>query len=201
MRIATWNVNGVKAKEGALLRWLRERKPDSVALQKMGVHEDKFQTETFDRAGYHAEAHCYGIMKAGHQDFGVPVLCRKTKNGTKPRVLHKGLYGQEELGARLLTVEIDGLEFSSAYAPYGKCEDIQPKLDWYECLIEHLGSTSSRTARRVLCGDFNVLPEWRVGRGGPPKKSPVFCKNVRAKFRKLLDSAGLHDLYKRRLPK
>lgn len=200
MRIATWNINGVKAKECALLGWLRERKPDLVALQKIRVHEDKFPTETFDRAGYHAEAHCYGVMKAGYQDFGVAVLCRKTKNGTKPRVLHKGLYGRKELGARLLTVEVDGLEFSSVYAPYGKCEAIQPKLDWFECLIEHLRSTGSKTARRVLCGDFNVLPKYRVGPAGPPKKSPVFCKDVRTIFRKLLDSAGLLDLYQRRPP-
>ena len=100
----------------------------------------------------------------------------------------------------MLTVEVDGLEFSSVYAPYGSCEDLQPKLDWFESLIEHLSSGGSQPEQRVLCGDFNVLPQWRVGPAGPPKKSPVFCKEVRAKFRKLLDSAGLYDLYKRRLP-
>ena len=92
MRIATWNIDGVNAKEGVLLRWLRERKPDMVALQKIKVHEDNFPTKTFDRAGYHAEAHCFGVMKAGFPDFGVAILCRKTKNGKKPRVLlPKGL--------------------------------------------------------------------------------------------------------------
>ena len=97
-------------------------------------------------------------------------------------------------------MEVDGLEFSSVYAPYGKCEDIQPKLDWFEYLIEHLRSGRSQSEQQVLCGDFNVLPEWRVGPAGPPKSSPVFCKVVRTKFGKLLDSAGLYDLYKRRLP-
>ena len=194
MRIATWNINGVNANEGPLLRWLREQKPDVVALQKIRVPEDRFPTATFDLEGYHAEALCYG-----KKDFGVAVLCRK-KNGTKPRVLHKGLYGQEQLGARLLTVEVDGLEFSSVYAPYGKCENIQPKLDWFECLTEQLNSTGSRAAQRVLCGDFNVLLDWRIGPGGPPRKSPVFRKDVRAKFRQLLDCTGLHDLYKRQPP-
>ena len=195
LRIATWNINGVRANEGALLRWLREQKPDLVALQKIRVPEEKFPAVIFDREGYHAEAHCYG-----KKDFGVAVLCRKKNNGTKPRVLHKGLYGQEELGARLLIVDVDGLEFSSVYAPYGKFEDIQAKLDWFECLIDQLKSTRPRPERRVLCGDFNVLPQWRVGPAGPPKKSPVFCRDVRAKFRMLLDSAGLHDLYKLRPP-
>ncbi|MYF70667.1 MAG: hypothetical protein F4053_13660 [Proteobacteria bacterium] len=195
MKIATWNIDGVRAKEGALLRWLREQKPDLVALQKIKVSEDEFPTATFDRVGYHAEAHCNGP-----KDFGVAILCRK-KNGTKPRVVQKGLDGQEELGARLLTVDVEGLEFSSVYAPYGTCKDIQPKLDWFECLIEHLRSRRSRSEQQVLCGDFNVLAEWRVGPGGPPKyKSPVFCKEVRAKFRKLLESAGLLDLYERRPP-
>lgn len=195
MRIATWNINGVKANEGALLRWLREQKPDLVALQKIRVPEAKFPTATFDGEGYHAEAHCYG-----HEDFGVAVLCRKKKNGTKPQVVQKGLDGQEKLGARLLTIDVNGFQFSSVYAPYGKREDIKSKLDWFECLIDQLGSTRPRTKQRVLCGDFNVLPEWRVGPAGPPKKSPVFCNVVRAKFRKLLEFAGLLDLYKQRLP-
>ncbi len=195
MRIATWNINGVSANEGALLRWLREQKPDLVALQKIRVFEGNFPTATFDSAGYYAEAHCYG-----KNDFGVAVLCRKKTYWTQPQVVQKGLDGQEELGARLLTVDVDGLEFSSVYAPYGKCKDIQPKLDWFECLIEHLRSTGSRATERVLCGDFNVLPEWRVGSAGPPMKSPVFCRDVRAKFRSMLDSAGLYDLYERRPP-
>ncbi len=195
MRIATWNINGVRANEGALLRWLHEQKPDLVALQKIRVFEDKFPTATFDNAGYYAEARCY---RKG--DYGVAVLCRKKKFRTKPQVVQKGLDGQKELGARLLTVDVDGLEFSSVYAPYGKYRDIQPKLDWFECLIEHLSSGRSQPEQRVLCGDFNVLPQWKVGPAGAPKKSPVFCKDVRAKFRMLLDSAGLHDLYKRRSP-
>ena len=200
MKIATWNINGVNAHQGGLLRWLRERKPDFVALQKIRVSEEAFPNAIFEREGYYAKAHCYGIMNAGHKDFGVAVLCRKKKNRAKPRVLQKGLCGQEELGARLLTVEVDGLEFSSVYAPYGKSADIKLKLDWFECLIEHLRATRSRSEQRVLCGDFNVVPEYRVGPAGSPKNSPAYRADVRKKFKELLESAGLSDLYRRQPP-
>ena len=60
MRIATWNINGVSANVRALLRWLREQKPDLVALQNITVFEGNFPAATFDNAGYYAEAHCYG---------------------------------------------------------------------------------------------------------------------------------------------
>ena len=81
------------------------------------------------------------------------------------------------------------------YAPFGKNDDIQPKLEWFESLTAHLGATRSRSEQRVLCGDFNVVSEYRVGPAGPPKYSPNYRKDVREKFDELLKSAGLLDLY------
>ena len=198
MRIATWNINGVNARQGALVRWLREQKPDLVALQKIRLPEEQFPTATFVREGYFADAHCYGNGGLGSSDMGVAILSRM--NRSRPRLLQKGLVGQEELGARLLTVDIDGLEFSSVYAPYGSSADIKPKLDWFESLIEHLGATCSQSEQRVLCGDFNVVPEYRVAPAGPPKDGPAHRTDVRSIFKKLLESVGLVDLYKLQPP-
>ncbi len=189
MRIGTWNVNGVNARRGALLRWLAEQKPDVVALQKIKVQEEQFPTDIFDRADYYAEVHC------GRNDYGVAILTRK--NRKKPRVLRKGLHRQGQLGARLLTVDVDGLEFSSVYAPFGKNKDIKPKLEWFECLTTHMGATHSRSEQRVRCGDFNVVPEYRVGSVRTPKASPNCREDVRGKFKVLLESSGLFDLYSR----
>lgn len=191
MRIATWNINGVNARlrRGALLRWLNEQKPDVVALQKINVPEEQFPTDIFDRADYYAEVHC------GRNDYGVAILIRK--NRKEPRLLQKGLPGQEGLGARLLTVDVDGLEFSSVYAPYGKNKDIKPTLEWFERLTAHFRATHSRAKQRVLCGDFNVVPEYRVGSARTPKDSPNYREDVREKFKAFLEFAGLFDLYSR----
>ena len=193
MRIATWNINGINANKGALLRWLCEQKPDLVALQKIRVPEERLATDMFERMGYCAEAHCYSKELLGSSDLGVAILSRN--NRSKPRVLQKGLPGQEKLGGRLLTVALDGLEFSSVYAPFGRNDDIQPKIEWFESLTEHLERTRSRSEQRVLCGDFNVVPKYRVGPAGEPTKSPNYRKDVREKFDALLKSAALLDLY------
>ena len=54
VRIATWDVNGVRARLPYLLRWLADRKPDMVALQKIRVPDGEFPTRAFESAGYRA---------------------------------------------------------------------------------------------------------------------------------------------------
>ena len=186
MKLATWNINGIQKckRQGALLRWLREQKPDIVAIQKIKVPEDQFPTSRFEREGYFCEAHC------GSNDLGVAIISRK-----KPRLVQKGLPGQEEFGARLLTVDVDGLEFSSIYAPYGKKGDIGPKLKWFECLTAHFMATRSISIQRVLCGDFNVVPDYRTGPAGLSRSSPNYQEDVRDKFKEFLDALSLFDLY------
>ena len=193
MRIATWNINRVRARLDILLHWLKVQNPDVdvVALQKIYVPEQQFPKDAFERVGYHAEAHCC----SGGNDHGVAILSR-----TKPRILDKGLSGQEGLGARLLTVDVGGLEFSSVYAPSGEKEGINAKLEWFESLTLHLRATRSRSEQRVLCGDFNVVPAYRYASNGPVRNSLSYHKDVQERFEALLENGGLHDLYSRRPP-
>ena len=180
MRIATWNIKGVGARKECLLRWLEERKPDVVALQKVGA-KAKFPSKELARAGYCA---CPLYAKYG---LGVAVLSR-----SKLVVAPDQVKTQPELGESLLMVEIDGLSFASVYAPTGE-GGIESKLDWYARLTKCV--TQSRCAQLVLCGDFNVVtetrvtPEWR-----PPRDSRYDGKRARKAFSGLLD-AKLADLY------
>ena len=189
MRIASWNINGVKGRLDLLLDWLCAQKPDLVALQKIRARREVFPFDAFDRAGYHAEAHC---CRPGHPyDYGVAILSRR-----EPLVRQKGLPGQEERGPRLLTVEVDGLEFSSVYAPAAtkkKCST-ETRIEWFERLTEHLKTTRPASGRRVLCGDFNVVAVSRFGSSGR-KSSVRGDEHVRARFGAMLKEAGLLDLY------
>ncbi len=192
MRIATWNINGVRRHQERLLDWLRVRKPDLVALQKINAEERDFPSGELMDAGYYAVVH--GSPPEPRNNYGVAILSRR-----EPRVVQQGLPGQDGLGPRLLTVDVDGLEFSSVYAPYElesskRRSSGRSKLAWFESLTEHLTATRPESGRRVKCGDFNVVP---VNRYGPKRRlrTPNYDKDVQARFGTMLKEAGLADLY------
>jgi exodeoxyribonuclease-3 len=149
MRIATWNVNGLRARLEFVQHWLRAREPDVVGLQELKLADEQFPHDAFESLGYRAACH-------GQKGWnGVAVLAREA-----PRVIQRGLPGQESFGARLLTVEVAGLHFTTLYCPNGKHrehEDFPRKLGWFDALAEHLAA-APRDAPAVLCGDFNVCP-------------------------------------------
>ena len=160
-----------------------------VGLQKIRVPDDEFPTRILESAGYHATAYC----RKG--EYGVGFLSRR-----KPTVVRKGLPGQDDLGARLLTVVVDGLELSSVYAPYGNVEGRARKLAWLKGLREHVAATHRRSARHVLCGDFNVVPEDRDTSTGARNPNALnFTDDERSELSALLD-AGFVDLYAHRHP-
>jgi exodeoxyribonuclease-3 len=149
MRIATWNVNGLRARLDFVLHWLEAREPDVVGLQELKLTDEQFPHEVFERAGYRAATHG---QKAWN---GVAILSRKALS-----VRQTGLPGQESFGARLLTADVEGLSFTTVYCPNGKNldhEDYPRKLAWFDALAAHLEGSGSADAS-VLCGDFNICP-------------------------------------------
>lgn len=150
MRIATWNVNGIRARLDFVRHWLRERKPDLVALQELKIEEALFPHAEFEEEGYRA-AIC--AQKGWN---GVGVLSREPVE-----VLQCGLPGQEELGARLVSVRAGDLVLTSVYCPNGKHvghPDFERKLRWFDALLEHLEVHHRPETPCVLAGDFNVCP-------------------------------------------
>lgn len=194
MRIATWNVNGLRARLDFVGIWLRERRPDVVGLQELKLSAEQFPHEEFRALGYEAVSHA---QKGWN---GVAVLARE---GLGLRLVHRGLPGQEDFGARLVTAEAGGLSFTSVYVPNGKTvdhADFPRKLAWLDALIAHLGETHDASGRAVVAGDFNVVPapldSWDEARlAGHIFHTP----EERARFRALLDD-GWVDLFRSRHP-
>jgi len=149
MRIATWNVNGLRARLDFVLAWLAARQPDVVGLQELKLSDDLFPHDAFAALGYRAATH-------GQKSWnGVAILARE-----EPRVLQTGLSGQEEFGARLITAEVAGLAFTTVYCPNGKHlqhDDFPRKLAWFDALAAHFAGAPAQ-APAVLCGDFNICP-------------------------------------------
>ncbi|HMB70944.1 MAG TPA: exodeoxyribonuclease III [bacterium] len=153
MRIATWNVNGVRARLDFVRAWLRDRQPDVVGIQELKADEDQFPYEELEAEGWRAAIHG---QKAWN---GVAVLTRA--DAPAPEVTQRGLPGQEEMGARLITADVEGLSFTTVYVPNGKSvshDDFPRKLAWLDDLRVHLESEVAADKPAVLCGDFNVCP-------------------------------------------
>jgi exodeoxyribonuclease-3 len=150
MRFATWNINGMKARLGYLLRWLEEVSPDVVGFQEIKTTADKFPRDELAAAGY--QALVYG-QKGWN---GVAVL---TKSGAD--LVSEGLAGQDEAGARLLTADVGGVLFTTVYVPNGKSlehGDYPMKLEWLDALVTYVAEVNGRGKPHLLCGDFNVVP-------------------------------------------
>lgn len=187
MRIATWNVNGLRSRLDFLLLWLDERRPDVVGLQELKLSDRQFPRDELLDAGYRAVVHG---QKAWN---GVAVLHR----GEAEPVL-RGLPGQEELGARLLTADVAGLRFTTVYCPNGKSvghPDFARKLAWFDALLDHVGEAPDDSPA-VLCGDFNICPTQLDTWDEERLAGTVFhTDEERRRFARFLDG-GWSDLFR-----
>ena len=188
MRIATWNVNGLRARLDFVRIWLQDRQPDVVGLQELKLEDDSFPHEAFRELGYSVATH-------GQKSWnGVAIASRLPL-----RMEEKGLAGQEDFGARLICTHVETLSFTTVYCPNGKDvdhEDFPRKLAWYDALIAHWSEHRSDNEAAVLCGDFNIVPtpldSWR---GDAGDGSVFHAADERKRFQDLL-ACGLHDLYR-----
>lgn len=192
MRVATWNVNGLRARLGLVERWLADRQPDVVMLQEIKQEDRLFQKESFQKLGY--EAACHG-EKAWN---GVAVLARRPLDVTE-----RGLPGYEHLGARMLSARTEGVVFVSVYVPNGKSvghPDFERKLQWLAGLAGYLESLRKRGLRVLVGGDFNVAPTALDTWNEEGLRGTIFHTEAeRAAFRRLL-GLGFDDLFRLRRP-
>ena len=154
MKLATWNVNSVRAREERLVRWLTEHRPDVLCLQELKVTEDAFPTLAIRSLGYHAVVH-------GQKTYnGVAILSRK-----EPSAVERGFGdGGDDSQARLVSASVDGVRVASAYVPNGAevgSDKWAYKLQWMKRLRGWLDRRYPRSDLVAVCGDFNVAPEAR----------------------------------------
>ncbi|MYK80344.1 MAG: hypothetical protein F4023_11905 [Acidobacteria bacterium] len=194
MRIATSSVRSIRKRLPAVLDWLADRKPDIVALQKISVSEAAFPTRVLAENGYHSAA----FGPAGRTDYGVAVLSRQEL--PKPVIRFRGLPCPEANEARLLTVDIGEVRFSSIYAPYGNPrkhgneQAIERRVAWLRRLREHVQKEGYTERPSLLCGDFNVLPD---GRRARPRSA--YSQREQQELARLC-GLGFVDLYRRAHP-
>ncbi|MBU4272709.1 MAG: exodeoxyribonuclease III [Planctomycetes bacterium] len=193
MKIATWNVNSIRARQERLLDWLQRAQPDVVCLQEIKAIDEVFPYEAVQAAGYHAAVY-------GQKTYnGVAVLSR-----TKPSNIEKGLAdGGDESQARLLRAEIGGIQVITAYVPNGETvgsEKYAYKLDWMRRLRSYLERRFTPSVPLALCGDFNVARhENDVARPEAWAGTVLFHQQIRDAMEHLL-AWGLVDVFRQHHP-
>lgn len=191
MKIATWNINGVKARIENLRQWLSDFSPDIVCLQEIKSVDEGFPRLEIESLGYNVETH-------GQKGFnGVAILSK-----LKPEDVIRGLPGNDgDEQARYIeavfSVPSGVVRVASIYLPNGNPADdpikYPYKLAWMERLRLHAAQRLALEEPLVLAGDYNVIPEphdcyspaaWAA--------DALFLPATRAAFRRL-ENLGLTD--------
>jgi len=190
MKIATWNVNSIKARLDNALAWLKDANPDIVCLQELKCEDHGFPAQAFEDLGYNVLVH-------GQKSYnGVAILSKLA-----PEDVRRGLPGEDEDSqARYLEAVFSRpsgtLRVASIYLPNGNplgTEKFTYKLRWMDRLRTHARALLKLEEPFVLAGDYNVIPtpldakypdNW--------KGDALFQPESRASFRTLLN-LGLVD--------
>ncbi len=152
MKIATYNINGIKSRLPRLLDWLQRETPDVVCLQELKAVGDNFPAAEIESAGYGA------IWKGQKSWNGVAILARDAMPVESRREL-PGDSSDEQ--SRYIEAAVNGIIVACLYLPNGNPQPgpkFDYKLAWFERLIAHAQVLFDCGHPVALLGDFNVVP-------------------------------------------
>ena len=193
MRVATWNVNSVKAHMEAITRWLDKAKPDVVCLQEIKCEDQNFPTAVFEELNYRSAVF-------GQKTYnGVAILSKFPLEN-----IVRGLPGEssDEQSRYIQATVIDGSQsamVASIYLPNGNPVDSPKypyKLAWIDRLVAHTKELLKLEEALVLAGDYNVIPK-AIDAKTPNQwvADALFLPVTRAKFQEL-EALGLTDAFR-----
>ena len=206
MRIATWNVNSIRARVGRTVDWMVREDVDVLAMQEIKCKPEQFPIEAFEAAGYDVAIH--GL----NQWNGVAIASRKPIGEVETAFpgmtgFLKGLEGPDQpQEARAIGATVDGVRVWSLYVPNGRSlgdPHYTYKLDWLAALTEY---TRAETSARpevpfALMGDFNIAP-LDEDNGDPAVVEGVTTHVSPAERQAFftLENAGVTDVVRPRIP-
>lgn len=152
LRIATYNINGIRSRLPALLAWLAREAPDIACLQELKAPDEAFPIAEIEAAGY-------GAIWHGQRSWnGVAILAR----GMTPLESRRGLPGDpDDIHSRYIEAAAHGLIVGCLYLPNGNPQPgpkFDYKLRWFERLSAHAQGLLDSGHPVVLAGDYNVVP-------------------------------------------
>lgn len=153
LKVASFNINGIKARLPRLLEWLEETRPSVACLQEIKTADEGFPAKDFEAIGYQAIWH-------GQKGFnGVAILA----DGQLPVEVRRGLEGDpEDEHSRYIEADVFGLRVACIYLPNGNPQPgpkFDYKLRWMERLRTRMREIAEEEVPAIVTGDFNVIPE------------------------------------------
>ncbi len=182
MKIATWNVNGIRAREAQVAEWIERDRPDVICLQEIKAPPDKIPLLLCEIEGYW----CYWHGERAYS--GVGLHLRKDAFPEKPAFSHPAFDHE----TRIVTARFGDTVVASVYVPNGG-KDFAAKITFLNALESFVRETRASGLQLVVCGDLNVArAEIDVH---PKERRPVIGQlpEERSLLEKIL-SAGLVDV-------
>lgn len=152
IKVASFNINGIKARLPRLLEWLEETRPSVACLQEIKTQDEGFPAADFEKLGYKAIWH-------GQKGFnGVAILA----DGEQPEEIQRGLEGEpEDEHSRYIEAQVFGIRVACIYLPNGNPQPgpkFDYKLRWMDRLHARMKAIAAEEVPAVVTGDYNVIP-------------------------------------------
>ncbi|MBU1210649.1 MAG: exodeoxyribonuclease III [Alphaproteobacteria bacterium] len=197
MKIATWNINGVKARFETTLTWLKESSPDVVCLQEIKSVDENFPREAFEDAGYHVETH-------GQKGFnGVAILSKKPLEDVTRRLPGDPDDEQARYIEATVSTDVGAVRIACLYLPNGNplgSEKFDYKLAWMQRLENRVQELLADEMPLIVAGDFNVIPMPEdAKRPDAWTNDALFQPESRTAFRRLVN-LGMTDAIRATTP-
>ncbi|HEV2361731.1 MAG TPA: exodeoxyribonuclease III [Acidimicrobiales bacterium] len=165
MRIATWNINSLKARQDRAEEWIAYAEPDVLCFQETKLADSAFPAMVFGAMGYESVHYGNGRWNgvAILSRVGIEDVMTGFADGADDRApTEDGTEGEPE--CRIVSATCGGVRVMSVYVPNGRVVGsihYEAKLAWLGRLRAHLDKTVDPSGLAVVCGDFNVAPEDR----------------------------------------
>ena len=150
-KVATFNVNSLRARLPIVKDWLAKEQPDALCLQEIKVQDKDFPFQDFEGMGYHA------VFKGQKSYNGVAVITRRPAQSVR-----LSLYDEPHEEARFISAKIDEIALVNVYVPQGFApgtEKFAYKLRWLKDLLSHIQKNYKTSLPLLMTGDFNVALE------------------------------------------
>lgn len=194
MKIATFNVNGIRSRLSNLLEWLQREAPNIVCLQELKAEDNAFPVLAIRAAGYE------GLWHGQKAWNGVAILAR----GSRPVETRRGLpEGDGDSHSRYLEAKVNGILVGCLYLPNGNPQPgpkFDYKLGWFDRLIRHAQTLLNSGEAVVLAGDYNVVPtDFDIYDPRSWLKDALLQPETRERYQRLL-AQGWTDAIRARFP-
>lgn len=186
LSVATWNVNGIRARQAQFAEWVERDRPDIICLQEIKASPAQVPELVCNLTGYH----CYWHGHGGYS--GVALHVRKDRFEGPPAFGHPAFDHE----TRVVEARLGDFVIASVYVPNGG-KDFEAKMAFLRSLAAHVGEVHSGGGRLVLCGDLNVA---HTDRDLHPRERKAGVIGQRPDERALFDELlgqGLVDVQRR----